>query len=231
MKKFLIGGAAVAAILAGGAAFAQTVQPAPAAPKGHHRHGGQPVDRTEVQARVDKVFAKLDANHDGFISRDELNAVQERRQQAAEQRAQKFDPSKMFDRMDLNHDGKITQAEAQQAKSQHAEAKPGHPARAQATGVGRLFERFDGDKDGVITRAEFDVKGQQMKARMQKAGAPRGMHMVDDADLNKDGRISRAEMEQSALARFDRMDLNHDGKISPDERKQGRKLKGQNRPS
>jgi Ca2+-binding EF-hand superfamily protein len=171
------------------------------------------------------MFAKLDTNHDGAISKDELAAIEAKRDQKLEQRAQRFDPSKIFARLDLNHDGKITAAEAEAARSQHAKANGGQPAKAQAAAFKGLFARADTNHDGVITSAEFDTMGQQIKARMEKAAATRdGMatRMFTMADSNKDGRVSLAEMQQSALARFDRMDLNHDGKITPDERKAAR---------
>ena len=233
MNKFLIGGAAAAAVLVGGTAFAQAAQPTPAAPNGHQGRAAQPVTRADVQARVAKAFAKLDTNHDGFISKDEANALEQRRQQAAEQRAERFDPSKTFDRLDLNHDGKITLAEAQAARSQHSEGTPGQPAKAQATAFKGLFARADVNKDNVITRAEFDAMGQQIKARMEKAATTKGeMRMFDQADANKDGKVSLAEMQQAALTRFDRMDLNHDGKITPEERQQARQLlRSQKHPS
>ena len=40
------------------------------------------------------------------------------------------------------------------------------------------------------------------------------------ADVNKDGRVSLAEMQQTALQHFDRADLNRDGKVTPEERRQ-----------
>jgi len=42
--------------------------------------------------------------------------------------------------------------------------------------------------------------------------------------VNKDGRVTLAEMQQSALAQFDRMDLNHDGTVTAEERQQSRQL-------
>ena len=88
----------------------------------------------------------------------------------------------------------------------------------------------------MITRAEFDTMGQQIKARIEdRQGetivdlASRGVFdlttMLAKSDTNKDGKVSLAEMQQSALARFDRMDLNHDGKINPQERLQVRQAK------
>lgn len=235
MNKFLLGGAAVAALLAGGVALAQTAPPAPSAQPDHHAHMMRMSTRADVQSHVAAMFAKLDTNHDGFITRDELSAREAQHQQKMEQRAARFDPSKMFDRLDLNHDGQITMAEAEAARSQHAQANAEQPAMHHRAGFTHLFARADTNKDGVVTRAEFDVASQQMKAHMQHAGMARGGmagHMFEMADLNKDGRVSLAEMQQEALAHFDKMDLNHDGTISPDERKQARALfKSEHHPS
>jgi Ca2+-binding EF-hand superfamily protein len=231
MKRFLIGGAAAVAILAGGAAVAQTAKPATAhAPRAH---AAQPTTRAQVQSQLATMFAKLDTNHDGAIAKDELSAMEAKRDQKFEQRAQRFDPSKAFDRIDLNHDGKITTAEAEAAHSQHAKTKGGKPAKAQAAAFSGLFARADANKDGVITKAEFDTMGQQIKARIEKAGERRdGMatRMFNMADANKDGRVSLAEMQQAALARFDRVDANRDGTITPAERKAARQeRKAQNK--
>ena len=57
--------------------------------------------RADVQAGVGKMFARLDTNHDGFVDKDEIAAVQAKRQQRMEQRAQRFDPSKIFAKLDL----------------------------------------------------------------------------------------------------------------------------------
>lgn len=220
MKKYLICGAVAALVLGGGAAFAEAAKPAKTpAPRAHAAHTPT---RAEVQSHLATMFAKLDTNRDGAISKDELSAMEMKRDQKFEQRAQRFDPAKMFDRIDLNHDGKITTAEAEAAHSQQAKAKDGQPAKAHAAAFSGLFARADTNKDGVITKAEFDTMGQQIKARIEKAGARRdGMatRMFTTADANKDGRVSLAEMQTSALAHFDRVDANHDGKISPDERK------------
>lgn len=232
MLKSLLLGTAAAAVLASGAVIAQTAQtpavaPSAAAPHGHMRHAMKTETRADVNGRVAKMFARLDTNHDGFITQVEIDALQAQRAQRMKQRAAKFDPSKMFDRLDLNHDGQITTAEAEAARSQRAEAKGGKPARANAAAFGGLFARADTNKDGVITKAEFDAMGQQMKARVERADMKRGHlggRMFETADTNKDGKISLAEMQAVALSHFDQMDLNHDGTITPDERQQARQM-------
>lgn len=228
MKSFLIRGAAAAAILVGSAAFAATTETAPTAKPAQparHARAAQPITRADIEARIAKVFARLDTNHDGVITESELNAIDSDREQKIQQRAANFDPSKVFDRLDLNHDGKITVAEAQSARDQHAQGKPGQPAKASAAAFSGLFARADANKDNVITRAEFTALGEQIKGHMeQNATAVGGMatRFFARTDANKDKRVSLAEMQQIALAQFDRLDLNHDGTITPQERQQAR---------
>jgi len=230
MKKLLVGGAAAAAILVGGVAAAattETPQTAKVAPSARPTRAAQPVTRATVQARVAAIFAKLDTNHDGFVTKDEINTLEAQREQKAQERAQRFDPSKVFDRLDANHDGKVTAAEVDAARSQRAQSKNGQPAKAQATGFTGLFAKADTNKDNVLSRAEFDAMGQELKARMERASVARGetaVRMFDLEDSNKDGRVTLAEMQQAALAQFDRVDLNHDGTITPQERQQARQL-------
>jgi Ca2+-binding EF-hand superfamily protein len=224
MKTFLVCGATAAAMFGAGASFAQTAGQAPGVHPAR-RAPAQLATRADVKARVDKTFAILDTNHDGSITKDELNALEAQRQQKIETRAKNFDPSKIFDRLDGNHDGKVTAAEAETVRSKQAQAKGGQPAQAHAAALKGLFARADANKDGVITRAEFDTMGQKIRTQMEHAAMASGgmaVRMFDRSDVNKDGRVSLAEMEQAALSRFDRLDLNHDGKVTPQEQQQVR---------
>ena len=233
MSKFL--GGALAA-MAATAAFAQAAPPA--SPPGQRGHMMETEARADVAAHVAKLFARLDTNKDGVVTKAESDAVEARREtkfkERAEKRSQNFDPAKVFGHLDANHDGKITQAEAESARTAHVHGKPGQPAQAHATAMGALFVRGDTNKDGVITRPEFDAMANQMHARMEQAGLHHGGagRMFGMADINKDGKISLAEAQSVALQHFDRADLNHDGKLTPDERRQARQqFKGQNKPS
>jgi Ca2+-binding EF-hand superfamily protein len=230
MSKFLLGGAIAA--IAATAAFAQSAPPA--AKPAMHGRAIQTEARTDVAANVGKMFARLDTNRDGFITKAEVDAVEAQRSQKLEKRAEGFNPDKIFDRVDANHDGKITVAEEQAAHNARAVAKGKAPAQAKATAFTGLFARADANKDGTVTRAEFDAIGNQLRARMENAGERHGFagHMFEAADSNKDGKVSVAESQTLALQHFDRADLNHDGKLTPEERKAARaQLKGQNKPS
>jgi len=228
MKTILLGGAAALAFVAGSAAFAQAAAPVQPA-RGEHRMM-QTEARTEIPAHVAKMFARLDANRDGFITQAEVDAMQAqhaaKQEERSEKRAARFDPAKIFDRLDANKDGKVTRAEAEAAHSARVAAKGSQPAEAHATAFGHLFERADANHDGVSTRAEFAAVPRPEHAGMRQAGMHHGFggRLLESADVNKDGRASLAEVQQMALQHFDRADLNHDGKLTPDERRQSHQL-------
>ncbi|MGZ8361396.1 MAG: hypothetical protein ACXWUX_12815 [Allosphingosinicella sp.] len=132
-----------------------------------------------------------------------------------------------FARLDLNNDGRATAEEARQgAQQRHAEH------------AGQMFDRMDLDHDGSVTRAEFDQARTQMHAQRGERGARagrggmRGAHHRHGMRGGRDGRgegmfgeqgfITREQMRERALSRFDRLDANRDGTLTVAERQQGR---------
>ncbi len=148
-----------------------------------------------------------DSDGDGMVTRAEAQAKAEQ----------------MFDRMDANHDGRLDSAD----RTAHLAAK---------------FDGMDSDHNGQLSRDEFVAahqpgasRGEGMEGGHREGGHRGGDHMGGDhmggemptmmmrmADANKDGAISRAEMNTAMLARFDRSDTNHDGKLSKAEREAAR---------
>jgi Ca2+-binding EF-hand superfamily protein len=135
---------------------------------------------------------------------------------AVEQRA-----DRAFDKLDANHDGKLDQAD--------------RAAREKVR-----FDRIDANHDGSVTYAEFTVARAQLdqarkdRSAQESADADRsarhdrrgfaghrgGFALFADAD--KDGAITKAEFQASALQRFDRLDANHDGTVTREEAKAAR---------
>jgi Ca2+-binding EF-hand superfamily protein len=100
---------------------------------------------------------------------------------------------------DTNHDGKVTFDEFK------------------AMNAGRMMERLDANKDGRISKAEFQV----MVDRISQFGGPDAQARAAERwardDKNKDGFLSRAEIEAASKRRFDMADSNHDGWLSKGE--------------
>lgn len=95
--------------------------------------------------------------------------------------------------LDANHDGMIDRAEA-----------------AKAPRLAERFDQMDANKDGKLSANERPKMGGKHSRRSMRGGHGRMMA----ADTDKDGRISRAEMQaaQGSMGeRFEQMDVNKDG--------------------
>lgn len=122
------------------------VTPAFAQDTGGQPHGSWNSSQTkeEAEQRAQMVFEQLDANHDGFITQDEI---------ATFTKMMGDNPrivgrvTKMFGDADANHDGKVSAAEAK--------------ARADAA-----FDAADTDHDGTLSPEE------RMAAKAKSAPSP-----------------------------------------------------------
>lgn len=229
MPRLLIGGVIAAAVAASVPAFAE---PAPAA-------GQAAKSRADLQAAAQKRFLRMDADRDGFVTKAEADALTARRGERREQRANRFDPAKIFAKLDADGNGSITRAEAEAARTARAERRQakGKPAAAHAVAFGNLFERADANRDGILSRAEFDAappRGGKRHAGMRHGRGKGGMaaRLITRGDANQDGRVSLAEAQQQAAARFDRLDRNRDGQVTREERIEARQQRrAQRKPS
>ena len=137
-----------------------------------------------------------------------------------------------FQRLDLNSDGRATADEARQAGEQR-----------RAERAGRMFERLDANRDGSVSRAEFDQAQTQRMARHgdhsergEHGRGMGGMHrghgwggMRGEQMFGEQGFVTREQMRERALARFDRADANRDGTLTVAERQQAREQFRQHR--
>lgn len=122
--------------------------------KGRHGRGGhgiQPlieadkdqdgrVSRTEAGQVpwLEKIFAEVDGNRDGYVVRSELRSYHEKlRPQREAERAKRFD--ERFAQADLNHDGKLSRLEVSEKMPQLSES----------------FAFMDEDRDGFLTRDDL----------------------------------------------------------------------------
>jgi Ca2+-binding EF-hand superfamily protein len=185
MKTYLMGGIALAAVVGATAALAQTAQPAPAAPAPQHAprsHFGKPEARADVAQHVQRMFARLDTNRDGYITKDELAAMEAQFQAKMQQRAatRGQDRSNAFDRIDTNHDGVISREEFAAAPRPEGF---GMRRAAFHHGFGeRMFDQADANHDGRVSLAEAQALA---------------LKHFDEADLNHDGVLTPDERRQA----------------------------------
>ena len=100
---------------------------------------------------------------------------------------------------DLDKDGKVTLAEFKKVQADS------------------MLGRLDADKDGKITKAESKPI-EDLAARFGGAKAKaRIAEMWSKGDTNKDGALTRAELDAGSKRRFDQGDTNHDGWLSKEE--------------
>ncbi|WP_305097821.1 EF-hand domain-containing protein [Croceibacterium aestuarii] len=121
-----------------------------------------------------------------------------------------------FKRRDANGDGKLDAADrAAMQKSRFAAMDADHDGSLS-------FEEFTaghGKRGGEQGAHRGDRGKHGMAMRGHRGGARLGLRGMRNADSNKDGAVTLAELQAAALARFDAVDADKDGTISPAERK------------
>ena len=210
MQKFLLGSVAAVALAAATVAIAQPAPSAPPAPviqpapPASPMRVLQPQTRDSVVGKVREHFAQLDTNRDGYLTREEAQAGRAKMKtmrmehiKSAQAHAPMKNPGAMFDRLDANHDGSISREEFDS----------GHQKRRAV--------RIDHDGDGQPDRRMHVMRGHGGGMRL-------GGRMFEQADANRDSRVSLQEATEAALKHFDMADINRDGTLAPEERQQMR---------
>jgi Ca2+-binding EF-hand superfamily protein len=98
-----------------------------------------------------------------------------------------------LDKADANQDGYVTRDELKTSRAAQ-------------------FARFDRNGDGVATLSEFPRLAKSNRPKAQKLKA-----VIQYADRDGDGRVTRAEFVDGGSPLFDRADRDHDGRLSRDE--------------
>lgn len=144
----------------------------------------------DLPERMQGMFARGDADHDGKLTPAEIARMSSRQGMPNGPRTEKGRAEGMFrmdpllNALDTDHDGVISAAEIANAS--------------------KSLLVLDKNGDGEITADE--MRPRQMTAE------ERADHMLEEWDTDKDGRISKAEApERMAGAAFDAADKNHDG--------------------
>jgi Ca2+-binding EF-hand superfamily protein len=127
----------------------------------------QQVSKAQFTQTIDASFNNVDANKDGFVTRAEIEAAQNKELQALKAREQQQLQAE-FTKLDTNKDKQLSMAEFQAA------ARPLPPVQADAP-----MAKLDANKDGKISRDEYR--------------APK-LADFNKADANHDGTLTAAEL-------------------------------------
>jgi len=159
------------------------------------QNGGQ----TENQ-RGEKVFAKMDTDSDGAISKAEFEAFKEGK---TNKNGEPVDGAKRFEKLDANSDGKITEAEFK-------EAQENKPQRAEGPKDGsKMFEKMDSDKNNLVDFSEFKAFHENSEHQKENSDLDRRFKKLD---VNNDGNIDKAEMAEVAEKRQENEGQNQQAK-------------------
>jgi Ca2+-binding EF-hand superfamily protein len=192
-KAFLIG-AAAAALLA---------VPASAQPQ---RPAAPALDRAPIEARIAEHFQRVDANRDGFVTREEAEGARDAmRAQRQERRGERR--AALFARLDADRNGVISREEFERPQAR-AEGERGERGERRAERGERRGQRFAHRRGG-------------------RMGGGFGGEAFARLDSNGDGRVSLAEATAGRLQRFDRVDSNRDGRIDREEAQAARAERGE----
>lgn len=203
-KPILFASAALLAAAAASPAFAQGYGP------------GQRGER-----RIDALFAKVDVNKDGKITKEEIVAYRTAQFEAADKNKdgylegdeiRTFLINRRLAMRDADGDGKISAKEFGERRAER-------------------FKALDTNKDGSLTADELMAARDKRMKRLTKPGERRAKRRghrgkrfarmwMYRMDLNKDGRISLAEYNLRGDRMFLAFDLNSDGSITKIEMRQ-----------
>jgi Ca2+-binding EF-hand superfamily protein len=103
-----------------------------------------------------------------------------------------------LEQWDANADGIVTRAEAEAAAVERTR---------------RMFDALDGDGNGSLTRQEMDAAREKRHDAMREQAEQR----FKAADIDGDGRLSKAEAKQGMpmlVRRFDELDADRDGALT-----------------
>ncbi|HST43808.1 MAG TPA: hypothetical protein VLK29_01155 [Luteimonas sp.] len=182
--------------------------------------GDGDISRAEAaqSPRLAEHFAKLDRNGNGVLESSERPRHPAR---TGGRGGRGGHPGAGIERLDADADGRISRAEFDARKL---------PARSHRDGgkVGEAldFTALDANRDGYVVRTEWAAWQARMKPQREAEAAKRFDARFTEADLNRDGKLSRLEVDEKmahAGKRFAWMDDNRDGFLSRAELKPTRR--------
>jgi Ca2+-binding EF-hand superfamily protein len=152
---------------------------------GEDTNGDGVITLGEARAAALRLFGRFDGDGDGVVTRTEASAP------ARELSRARFEAR--FAELDRDRDGRLSRWESRV------------PARR--------FVRVDRDGDGWLSPVELWTSLQRSRRGGDGTAAARPLLWKRDAD--GDGRVTRAEIERAAEARFRQRDRDGDGELTP----------------
>ncbi|KGQ19589.1 Calcium-binding EF-hand protein [Lysobacter dokdonensis DS-58] len=124
-----------------------------------------------------------------------------------------------IERLDTDNDGRISRVEFDAGNAKREQMRQQHPERAARMDDKRrhdkpTFAALDANRDGYIVRAEMTAYRDRMRPQMEAQRKAEFEAKFREADLNKDGKLGRIEVQEKMPRLADRfawMDDNRDG--------------------
>ena len=209
-------------ILSGVALFA--VAGVAAAQPGPAQRGQRGVDVTQQQflARAEQRFARLDANGDGRVAREE---AQQARQQHRAQREQRR--AERLARLTPEQRAAIEQRRAR--RGEMARLTPEQRAERRAQMVRLTPEQREQRRAERLARLTPEQRARIEQRRAERLARVTPEQRARNEQLRAQGFITREQFRERALARFVRLDLDRNGTVTMAERLQLRQQRIQRR--
>lgn len=166
-------------------------------------------------SRLERRFVELDADKDGRLTREEMAAM---KRHGGEGRGFRKDPAKraemLLGKLDADKDGALSRAEFE---AKFAGERKGEVSAKFA----EKFAAADANGDGKLTREELAAMKPGHHGRRGMHGkdpAERAEMLLGKLDADKDGAISKAEVDGSRFAaKFAEVDTNGDTRVTREE--------------
>lgn len=173
------------------------------------------IDRAEAAKApgLAEKFDRLDQDKDGRLTADERPQHQGHGKRDGRHGG--------LERLDSDHDGRISRAEFDAGQAARAAMMEKH---GKHEGMKRHqpmdFAAIDANRDGYIVRSELTAHHERMRPQREAERAARFNTRFAEADLNRDGKLNRIEVDEKMpklSERFAWLDENRDGFLSREE--------------